>query len=130
MSFTYDEAIDGPLPTVDRAELAAALRARAPALEILTDREDLRPFECDGLAAYRTVPLLVALPSTIEEVRAVLMEATARGVPVVARGAGTGLSGGAMPLEKGILLVMAKFNRILNIDADAGTVSVWKGGRP
>ncbi|MFX1737661.1 glycolate oxidase subunit GlcD [Paraburkholderia sp. A1RI_3L] len=129
MSFTYDEAIDGPLPTVDRAELAAALRVRAPALEILTDREDLRPFECDGLAAYRTVPLLVALPSTIEEVRAVLMEATARGVPVVARGAGTGLSGGAMPLEKGILLVMAKFNRILDIDPDAGTARVQPGVR-
>ncbi|KVD68901.1 glycolate oxidase subunit GlcD [Burkholderia sp. ABCPW 14] len=129
MSFKYDETIDGPLPPVDRAELAAALRARAPQMEILTDREHLRPFECDGLAAYRTVPLLVALPSTVDEVRAVLQVASARGVPVVARGAGTGLSGGAMPLEKGILLVMAKFNRILDVDPDACVARVQPGVR-
>ncbi|RQH05849.1 glycolate oxidase subunit GlcD [Paraburkholderia dinghuensis] len=129
MSFMYDEAIDGPLPTVDRAELAAALRAGAPKLEILTDREDLRPFECDGLAAYRAVPLLVVLPSTVEEVRAVLKIAAARGVPVVARGAGTGLSGGAMPLEKGILLVMAKFTRIVEVDPDACVARVEPGVR-
>lgn len=129
MSFMYDEKIDGPLPTVDRAELAAALRARAPELEILTDREDMRPYECDGLAAYRTVPLLVVLPSTIDEVRTVLQTAAAHGVPVVARGAGTGLSGGAMPLEKGILLVMAKFNRILEVDPDACVARVQPGVR-
>jgi len=129
MSFMYDEKIDGPLPAVDRAELAAALRERAPGLEILTEREDLRPFECDGLAAYRTVPLLVVLPSSVDEVRAVLQIAAARGVPVVARGAGTGLSGGAMPLEKGILLVMAKFNRILEIDPDACVARVQPGVR-
>lgn len=129
MSFMYDEKIDGPLPTVDRAELAAALRARAPELEILTDREDMRPYECDGLAAYRTVPLLVVLPSTIDEVRTVLQTAAAHGVPVVARGAGTGLSGGAMPLEKGILLVMAKFNQILEVDPDACVARVQPGVR-
>ncbi|MFX1676445.1 glycolate oxidase subunit GlcD [Paraburkholderia sp. A2WS-5] len=129
MSFMYDEAIDGPLPAVDRAELAAALRTAAPGLELLTEREDLRPFECDGLAAYRTVPLMVALPSTVDEVRAVLTVAAARGVPVVARGAGTGLSGGAMPLEKGILLVMSKFNRILDIDTEAGIARVQPGVR-
>jgi len=129
MSFMYDEKIDGPLPSVDRAELAAALRARAPGLEILTEREALRPFECDGLAAYRTVPLLVVLPSTVDEVRAVLQIAARRGVPVVARGAGTGLSGGAMPLEKGILLVMAKFNRIVEIDPDACIARVQPGVR-
>ncbi|WP_296651561.1 glycolate oxidase subunit GlcD [Paraburkholderia sp.] len=129
MSFMYDESIDGPLPTVDRAELVAALRARAPEMEILTEREDLRPFECDGLAAYRTVPLLVVLPSTVEEVQTVLQTAAARGVPVVARGAGTGLSGGAMPLEKGILLVMSKFNRILDIDLEACVARVQPGVR-
>jgi glycolate oxidase len=129
MSFMYDEEIDGPLPTVDRADLATALRAGAPELEILTELEDLRPFECDGLAAYRTVPLLVVLPSTVYEVRAVLQIAAARGVPVVARGAGTGLSGGAMPLEKGILLVMAKFNRILEVDPHACIARVQPGVR-
>ncbi|RQR62036.1 glycolate oxidase subunit GlcD [Burkholderia sp. Bp9125] len=129
MSFIYDERVDGALPTVDRGALAAALRAAAPGLDVLHEREALKPFECDGLAAYRTVPLLVVLPATVDEVRAVLRVAAAHGVPVVARGAGTGLSGGAMPLEKGILLVMAKFNRILSIDPDAGIARVQPGVR-
>jgi len=129
MSFIYDERIDGPLATVDRDTLVAALAAAAPGLDVLHEREALKPFECDGLAAYRTVPLAVVLPDTVEQVRAVLRVAAAHGVPVVARGAGTGLSGGAMPLEKGILLVMAKFNRILEIDADAGIARVQPGVR-
>ena len=129
MSFTYDERIDGPLATVDRDTLVAALNAAAPGLDVLHEHEALKPFECDGLAAYRTVPLAVVLPDTVEQVRAVLRVAAAHGVPVVARGAGTGLSGGAMPLEKGILLVMAKFNRILDIDADAGIARVQPGVR-
>ncbi|AIO36427.1 FAD binding domain protein [Burkholderia cenocepacia] len=129
MSFTYDERIDGPLATVDRATLVAALHAASPGLDVLHDREALKPFECDGLAAYRTVPLAVVLPDTVEQVRAVLRVAAAHGVPVVARGAGTGLSGGAMPLEKGLLLVMSKFNRILDLDPDAGTARVQPGVR-
>ena len=129
MSFTYDERIDGPLATVGRDTLVAALLAAAPGLDVLHEREALKPFECDGLAAYRTVPLAVALPDTVEQVRAVLRVAAALGVPVVARGAGTGLSGGAMPLEKGLLLVMAKFNRILDIDPDAGIARVQPGVR-
>ncbi|KVH50931.1 glycolate oxidase subunit GlcD [Burkholderia diffusa] len=129
MSFTYDERIDGPLATVDRGTVVAALHAAAPGLDVLHEREALKPFECDGLAAYRTVPLAVVLPDTVEQVRAVLRVAAAHGVPVVARGAGTGLSGGAMPLEKGILLVMSKFNRILGIDADAGIARVQPGVR-
>ncbi|MDI9680454.1 FAD-binding protein, partial [Burkholderia cenocepacia] len=129
MSFIYDERIDGPLATVDRATLVAALHAAAPGLDVLHEREALKPFECDGLAAYRTVPLAVVLPDTVDQVRAVLRVAAAHGVPVVARGAGTGLSGGAMPLEKGILLVMAKFNRILDIDPDAGIARVQPGVR-
>ncbi|KWF12593.1 glycolate oxidase subunit GlcD [Burkholderia pseudomultivorans] len=129
MSFTYDERIDGRLATVDRATLVAALHAASPGLDVLHDREALKPFECDGLAAYRTVPLAVVLPDTVEQVRAVLRVAAAHGVPVVARGAGTGLSGGAMPLEKGLLLVMSKFNRILDLDPDAGTARVQPGVR-
>ncbi|MGN6315255.1 glycolate oxidase subunit GlcD [Trinickia sp.] len=129
MSFTYDETIDGELMPVDRGALIAALQALSPELEVLHEAEDLRPFECDGLAAYRSVPLCVVLPSTVEQVRDVLKLAAARGVPVVARGAGTGLSGGAMPLEKGILLVMAKFNRILSLDPIAGTARVQPGVR-
>lgn len=129
MNFIYDEQIDGPLPPVDRHALVTALHAAAPGLEVLHEREALKPFECDGLAAYRTVPLAVVLPDTVDQVRAVLRVASAHGVPVVARGAGTGLSGGAMPLEKGILLVMAKFNRILAIDPDAGVARVQPGVR-
>ena len=73
--------------------------------------------------------MLVALPDTVDQVQALLKYATAHGVPVVARGAGTGLSGGALPLEKGILLVMARFNRILDVDPEAGTARVQPGVR-
>ena len=129
MSFTYDERIDGALPSVDRNTLISALRALSPDLEVLHEAEELRPFECDGLAAYRTVPLCVVLPSTVEQARGVLRVAAAHGVPVVPRGAGTGLSGGAMPIEKGILLVMAKFNRIVALDPVAATARVQPGVR-
>ncbi|CDY77463.1 Glycolate dehydrogenase, subunit GlcD [Caballeronia glathei] len=129
MSFQYDERLDGPLPTHDKAALVAELGALLPDLQLLHATEDLRPFECDGLSAYRTTPMMVALPGRVEQVQALLKFATARNVPVVARGAGTGLSGGAMPLEKGILLVMARFNRILDIDPEAGTARVQPGVR-
>ena len=114
MSYRYDERVDGPLATHDKAAVVAQLQALLPDMPLLHEQEDLRPFECDGLAAYRTTPMLVALPDTVEQVQALLKYANAHGVPVVARGAGTGLSGGALPLEKGILLVMARFNRILD----------------
>ncbi|MBU6490281.1 MAG: FAD-binding protein, partial [Burkholderiales bacterium] len=129
MSFRYDERIDGELASVDRDALIAALRALSPDLEVLHDTEDVRPFECDGLAAYRSTPLCVVLPSTVEQARGVLRVAAAYGVPVVPRGAGTGLSGGAMPIEKGILLVMAKFTRIVALDPIAATARVQPGVR-
>jgi glycolate oxidase len=129
MNFTYDERVDGALPTVDRQALIEALHRLSPSMEVLHEPEDLRPYECDGLSVYRTVPLCVVLPRTVDEVCAVLKLAAERGVPVVARGAGTGLSGGALPLEKGILLVMAKFNRILEINAPAGIARVEPGVR-
>ncbi|WP_133978753.1 FAD-binding protein, partial [Pseudomonas inefficax] len=111
MNILYDERVDGALPDVDRGALLQALRADLPDLEILHREEDLKPYECDGLSAYRTVPLLVVLPERLEQVQTLLRLCHQRGVPVVARGAGTGLSGGALPLAKGILLVMARFNR-------------------
>jgi glycolate oxidase len=129
MSYEYNEAIDGPLTTHDRATVVAQLKACVPDLMILHEPEDLRPFECDGLSAYRTPPLLVALPETVEQVEEVLRYANYKRVPVVARGAGTGLSGGALPLEKGILLVMARFNRIIEIDPVASTARVQPGVR-
>ncbi|MBM7333051.1 glycolate oxidase subunit GlcD [Alloalcanivorax marinus] len=125
----YDERLDGPLPEVDKAALLARLQRALPDLRLLHRREDLTPYECDGLSAYRTVPMLVALPETLAQVQALMRIASEEGVPVVARGAGTGLSGGALPLEKGILLVMARFNRILEIDAEAGTARVQPGVR-
>jgi glycolate oxidase len=129
MSYQYDEQIDGPLASHDRASVVAQLHALVPDLELLHEPEDLRPFECDGFSSARAIPMLVALPETIEQVQALLKFASAHSIPVVARGAGTGLSGGAMPLEKGILLVMARFNRILELDADAATARVQPGVR-
>ena len=87
MSFKYDERVDGPLPNHDKATLVAQLRALVPDMQLLHDPEDLRPFECDGLSAYRTTPMLVALPDKVEQVQALLKFASANKVPIVARGA-------------------------------------------
>ena len=92
------------------------LRAQLPERCVLHQEEDLRPYECDALSAYRQLPLAVVIPETLEQVRTTLTLCNAHRVPVVARGAGTGLSGGAMPLGDGILLSMVRFNRILDID--------------
>ncbi|CAM5537476.1 glycolate oxidase subunit GlcD [Eoetvoesiella caeni] len=129
MSILYDERVDGILPAVDKAAVLSQLRTLLPAMQILHEAEELRPYECDGLSMYRTKPMLVVLPDTVEQVQALLKFAWDRNIPVVARGAGTGLSGGALPLEKGILLVMARFNRILSMDPDAGMATVQPGVR-
>ncbi|KKW67122.1 hypothetical protein AAV94_12405 [Lampropedia cohaerens] len=129
MNILYDERIDGTLPEVDRDALAAALRAAEPTLKILDEDERLRPYECDGLSMYRTRPLLVVLPEHIEQVASVLRICRQRKVPVVARGAGTGLSGGALPLEKGVLLVMARFKRILEVNPAGRFARVQPGVR-
>jgi glycolate oxidase len=92
------------------------LRRRLPAHCLLSEPEDLRPYECDALSAYRRLPLAVVLPETAEQVRTTLKTCAESGVPVVARGAGTGLSGGALPLNDGVLLSLARFNRILGLD--------------
>jgi len=96
---------------------------------VLHDAEDLRPYECDGLSAYRRVPMMVVLPETIEQVQEVIRLCYKYNVPVVARGAGTGLSGGALPLEKGVLLSLAKFKSILDINPLARTARVQPGVR-
>ncbi len=129
MNILYDERVDGALPKVDKAALLMALRERVTDLDILHLQEDLRPYECDGLSAYRTTPMLVVLPERIEQVQAVLRLCHERQVPVVARGAGTGLSGGALPLEQGILLVMARFNRILEVNPAGRYARVQPGVR-
>lgn len=129
MNILYDERVDGELPKVDKLALLASLREQLPGLDILHRDEDLRPYECDGLSAYRTTPMLVALPEHIEQVETLLRLCHARRVPVVARGAGTGLSGGALPLEQGVLLVMARFNRILEINPAGRFARVQPGVR-
>ncbi|VAW50840.1 Glycolate dehydrogenase, subunit GlcD [hydrothermal vent metagenome] len=96
---------------------------------LLHQAEDLKPYECDALSAYQTVPLAVAIPETIEQIKAILSRCYENEVPVVARGAGTGLSGGALPLKNGILLSLAKFNNILSIDEDSFTAVVQPGVR-
>ncbi len=100
-----------------------------PEKGLLHQLEDLKPYECDALSAYHAVPLAVAIPDTIEEIRAVLAICYNNNIPVVARGAGTGLSGGALPVENGVLLSLARFNRILDIDADSMTAVVQPGVR-
>ena len=129
MNILYDERVDGALPRVDKAALLFELQESLPDLEILHSQEDLLPYECDGLSAYRVVPLLVVLPKRIEHVQALLKICHARQVPVVARGAGTGLSGGALPLEQGILLVMARFNRIIEVNPEGRYARVQPGVR-
>ena len=87
MNILYDERVDGVLPDVDKAALLQALHTRSPDLEILHQQEELRPYECDGLSAYRTTPLLVVLPRHLDEVQGVLRLCHEMHVPVVARGA-------------------------------------------
>ena len=112
-----------------QAEVLAALQPLLPAHALLWQTEDTTPYECDGLTAYRERPLVVALPETEAQVGAVLAACHRLRVPVVARGAGTGLSGGAMPHALGVTLALAKFNRIVEIDALARTATVQCGVR-
>ncbi len=111
------------------AQILPALEAYLPKHALLYQTEDTTPYECDGLTAYRQRPLLVALPETEEQVAAVLRVCHGLNVPVVARGAGTGLSGGAMPHAMGVTLSLAKFNKILKVDKRSRTAVVQCGVR-
>ncbi len=121
------------LATTDRsarqAAVLAALQPLLPAHALLWHAEDTVPYECDGLTAYRQLPLLVALPENEVQVAAVLKACHALQVPVVARGAGTGLSGGALPHALGVTLSLAKFNKIVLVDKAARTATVQCGVR-
>lgn len=125
-----------PHPTLSPEErktlqqrVVQALSAVVPQHALLWHNEDTTPYECDGLTAYRQRPLVVCLPETYEQVAAVLKTCHALQVPVVARGAGTGLSGGAMPHAAGVTLSLAKFNRILDVDPVSRTARVQCGVR-
>jgi len=110
-------------------EVVSVLRGFLPETAVLFAHEDVKPYECDGLSVYRQLPMVVALPETEEQVCRILKECHARKVPVVARGAGTGLSGGALPLANGVLLSLAKFMRIIEIDERSRTARVQPGVR-
>jgi glycolate oxidase len=112
-----------------QAEVVQALGRVVPAHALLWNAEDTTPYECDGLTAYRQRPLVVCLPETYEQVQAVLRACHHLQVPVVARGAGTGLSGGAMPHAMGVTMSLAKFNRILDLDPESRTAVVQCGVR-
>ncbi len=129
MNILYDERLDGPLPKVDPELALSRLREALPGMTLLHRDEDRRPFECDGLSVYRVMPMLVALPETVDQVVTLMQTCHELGLPVVTRGAGTGLSGGALPLEQGVLLVMSRFDRILELDADARIARVQPGVR-
>jgi glycolate oxidase len=114
---------------LDKQEIISALLHILPEDAVLFEQEDIHPYECDGLSAYRRLPMVVVLPCRIEQVQQILKYCYANDISVVARGAGTGLSGGALPHEQGVLLSLAKFNNILDVDADARIARVQPGVR-
>ena len=122
-------AVERDFSGVDKRRLIAALGRVLPPAGLLHDLEDLRPYECDGMSALRQVPMVVALPETEAQVVAILKICAAQSVPVVARGAGTGLSGGAQPHKFGLVLSLARFKKIIKIDAHARRAVVQPGVR-
>ena len=117
------------IDTTRQGEVARALRAFLPESAVLFNVEDVKPYECDGLSAFKQVPMVVALPANEAEVQRVLQTCHRMRVPVVPRGAGTGLSGGALPLGNGVLLSLAKLMRVIEIDRQARTARVQPGVR-
>ena len=120
------------LPQVDfvlQKKISEKLREFLPERCVLWQEEDTRPYECDGLTAYRRLPMVVALPETDAQVQRILQTCHALGVPVVPRGAGTGLSGGALPPGDGVLLSLAKFTRVVRVDPLARIAVVQPGVR-
>jgi glycolate oxidase len=118
-----------PAPPQRQAEVVARLRAELPPHCVMHREEETRPYECDGLSAFRQLPMVVALPESEAQVEAVLRICRELDVPVVARGAGTSLSGGAMPHASGVVLGLAKLNRILAVDPQARIARVQPGVR-
>ena len=107
--------------------LTALVEEFAAATDVIREPEQLRTYECDGLTGRRVVPELVALPASTAEVQAVVRICNRAGIPFVARGAGTGLSGGALPVAEGIVISLARMNRILEVDLEAGQIVVEPG---
>jgi glycolate oxidase len=123
---------DQDFTDIDESARRRVLRALAeivPGTALLTEAEDLRPYECDGLSAYRRLPLAVVLAEDERQVVGILRVCHDLGVPVVARGAGTGLSGGALPVAQGVVLSLARMHRILHVDPVARLAVVQPGVR-
>jgi glycolate oxidase len=122
-------AMPEPIPGViaRREAIAAEFRAIVPGEGVITHQDELRPFETDGLTAYRQLPMLVVLPETVDQVSRVLRHCHENGIRVVPRGAGTSLSGGSLPLADGVLLVMSKFNKVLEVDYENRVAVVQPG---
>ena len=118
-----------PVDFLRQKSVARALRTVLSDAAVLFEKEDVKPYECDGLSAYRQVPMVVALPENEQQVQRIIRICHDMRVPVVARGAGTGLSGGALPLGNGVLLSLAKMMRILEIDQPSRTARVQPGVR-
>ena len=112
-----------------RTELMRSLAEILPADAILSAKEELKPYECDGLTAYRQLPWLVVLPQDEHQLKQLVKLCHSRKIPVVMRGAGTGLSGGALPLENGLLVSLARMNRILCLDPVNRVARVQPGVR-
>ena len=110
-----------------RGEIIAALRRIVPGEGVIAEEEELRAYECDGLTAYRQLPMIVVLPETTQQLSDILKYCHGSGIKIVPRGAGTSLSGGALPLEDGITLGLGKFNRILDVDYENRCVTAQPG---
>jgi glycolate oxidase len=125
MSLTMPKPKDDVL--AKRQAIAAALSVIVPGEGVVANDNELRPFETDGLTAYRQMPMLVVLPETVDQVSRILRYCHENGIRVVPRGAGTSLSGGALPLADGVLLVMSKFNKVMEVDYDNRAAVVQPG---
>ena len=125
-----DPAMSAALREERQREVVQALMATLPARCLLYRDEETAPYECDGLSAYRQLPLAVALPETEAQVLRIVQICKRLGVPIVPRGAGTGLSGGATPISNGIVVSLARFTRIIDVDSYARTATVQPGAVP
>lgn len=128
---SVNTSVDAEAPELQEAlrQVCAELRKTLPRVKLLTRVEELRAYECDGLSAYRRMPDAVALPDTVEDLQAIMRICREHSVPVVARGAGTGLAAGALPVAGALLLSLARFTRILSVDPDNRTAVVQPGVR-
>jgi len=118
-----------PQPTISKTALIELIKSVISANDILSDSEDLRPYECDGLSAYRALPMLVVIPNTINQIQKIVRLCHLNNVPIIARGAGTGLSGGTFPFDTAVIINLAKLNTILEIDPATATARVEPGVR-